>query len=234
MAVAGPEGEAQYKAAIQAVQAGNLEESLGQFEAALQADPDNIQYGSDYRQTVIKLKAYDRSIAFFEKLVAANPNAPYAFLNFGFSYVDKIPDAGAITQVLNANTALTYFTKSLEIKPSWIGYYTRGNSYLFWPKIFNRTQFGIDDLEAALKLQAQTEKRPYYVRAYVSLGDGYYKLENVAKAREVWQEGLKLFPDDEILKKRVNASDVELESIVKTAYDPNVRVSTDLSEIWAD
>ena len=79
----------------------------------------------------------------FEKLVADNPSSSNAYLNYGFAYVDKIPAAGSITQVILANTALSYFSKSIELKPSWIAYYTRGNSYLYWPKIFGRAPLGI-------------------------------------------------------------------------------------------
>ena len=232
----GPAADAEqsFREAAAAVSAGNLEAALVHFEAALTADPDNVKYGSEYRQAVIKLKDYDRCIAFFEKLVADHPEAGNAYLNFGFAYVDKIPDAGAITQVINANTALSYFTKSVEIKPTWIGLYTRGNSYLFWPKIFNRTQLGIDDLEAAIKLGATLGKQPYHVRAYVSLGDGYFKNDEPDKARAAWNMGLAEFPGNDDLKKRLAASDEELLSIVKVAYDPNVRVSTNLSDVWSD
>ncbi len=230
---AAPNGEQEYNAAVAAVSSGNVEASLGHFEAALQADPDNLRYGNDYRQAVIREKAYDRSIAFFEKLVADHPDAANAFLNFGFAYVDKIPDSGAITQVLNANTALTYFTKSIELKPTWIGYYTRGNSYLFWPKIFNRTQLGIDDLKVALKMMhEQGPKLGVYVRTYVALGDGYWKMDDPKQARKLWQQGLEEFPDSEALKKRLAATEQELGSIVSVSYDPNVRVNTDLSELW--
>jgi tetratricopeptide (TPR) repeat protein len=228
------DAEQSFREATEAVASGNLESALDHFEAALTADPDNLKYGSEYRQAVIKLKAYDRCIAFFEKLVADHPQASNAYLNFGFAYVDKIPDAGAITQVINANTALSYFTKSVELKPTWIGLYTRGNSYLFWPKIFNRTQLGIDDLEAAVKLGESLGRQPYHVRAWVSLGDGYFKNEEPDKAREAWKNGLAKFPGNPDLEKRLAASDEELMSIVKVAYDPNVRVSTNLSEVWSD
>src|SRR5712691_9617308 len=133
---------------------------LSRLESSLSADPDNIRFGSEYRQAVIQTKEYDRSLRFFEKLVADHPKSGNAHLNYGFAYVDKIPVAGAITQVILANNALTEFTRALEMKPTWIGYYTRGNSYLFWPRIFQRTHLGISDLQEALKMQRADKKRP--------------------------------------------------------------------------
>ena len=168
---------------------------LSQLESALSTDPDSIRLGSEYRQAVIQAKEYDRCIKFFEKLVADHPKSSNAYLNFGFAYVDKIPASGSITQVILANTALTYFSKSLEISPSWIAYYTRGNSYLYWPKIFNRAHLGVEDLEQCMKLQKAEKLRSYHVRAYVSLGDGYWKMDDTPKAKIIWQEGAKLFPD---------------------------------------
>lgn len=234
LVAAAPSGEQDYNAAVAAVSSGDVDGALGHFEAALNAEPDNLRYGNDYRQAVIREKAYDRCIAFFDKLVADHPDAANAYLNFGFAYVDKIPDSGSITQVLNANTALGYFTKSIELNPSWIAYYTRGNSYLFWPKIFNRTQLGIDDLQTALKMQQEGPKRDYYVRTYVALGDGYWKMDEPEKARQSWKQGLTEYPGNEALQKRLAADDEELGSIVSVSYDPNVRVNTDLSELWTN
>jgi tetratricopeptide (TPR) repeat protein len=183
---------------------------------------------------VIRLKAYDRCIAFFENLVESHPQAANAFLNLGFAYVDKIPDAGSITQVINANSALSYFTKSLEIRPSWIGLYTRGNSYLYWPRIFNRTHLGIADLEEALKIQQSAAKKDLYVRVYIALGDGYLKMDDPEKAREIWKKGLEVFPGNAELTRRMTASSEDQAAILQATYDPNRRVDTNLQEIWQD
>ncbi|MEO6167402.1 MAG: hypothetical protein ABIO46_01070 [Chitinophagales bacterium] len=205
---------------------------LGKFEAALAADPNNLRFGSEYRQAVIQTKEYDRSLKFFEKLVTDNPKAGNAYLNYGFAYVDKIPVAGSITQVILANTALSYFTKSIELQPSWIGLYTRGNSYLYWPKIFNRAHLGVADLDQAMKIQKADKLKSFHVRAYISLGDGHWKMDDIAKAKTVWQEGLKLFPNSAPLKARLSKEGDDLKAYIDDVLDPNKRVDTDLHEIW--
>lgn len=210
-------------------------ERLVQLEAALVADPDNLRHASEYRQLVIRVKQYDRCIDFFDKLVAEHRQAANAYLNYGFAYVDKIPDAGAITQVILANQALSLFTKSLELKRTWIGLYTRGNSYLYWPRIFNRTKLGVADLEGAMKMQKAESRKSYHVRTYISLGDGYWKLDETAKARAVWEEGLKLFPGNAALNERLGKKDDEnLKTIINDTYDPNRRVNTSLEELWLE
>ncbi len=228
-------GDGRFENAEKAVAAKDWQTALTEFEAALAADPDNIQYGSEYRQAVIQAKEYDRCIKYFEKLSTDHPNAPNAFLNFGFAYVDKIPAAGTITQVILANTALSYFTKSLELRPSWIGYYTRGNSYLYWPKIFGRAALGVADLEQAMKIQkADGKKKSYFVRAYISLGDGYWKTDQLDKAKATWKEGLEMFPDSTQLKARLSRDGDALKEYIDDMLDPNKRVDTNLQEIWMD
>jgi tetratricopeptide (TPR) repeat protein len=207
---------------------------LAKFEAALAADPDSVKCGSEYRQAVIQAKEYDRSLKFFEKLVADHPKAANAYLNYGFAYVDKIPAAGSITQVILANTALSHFSKSIEIKPTWIALFTRGNSYLYWPKIFGRANLGVADLEQAMKMQKADTLKKYHVRVYVSLGDGYWKMDNLAKAKAVWQEGLKAFPESAQLKARLSKEGEDLQKYIDDVLDPNKRVDTDLHEIWED
>lgn len=208
-------------------------DALAKLEGALEAQPNDLRAGNDYRMAVIQANQYDRALAFFQKLVTVHPDAANAHLNYGFEYVDKIPAAGAITQVILANNALGEFTKSIDLKPSWIGYYTRGNSYLFWPRIFNRTQLGINDLQEALKIQIAEGKHAYHARAWVALGDGYWKIDNVDQATTTWREGLSQFPDNAALKARLAASADQLKTIMDASYDPNKRVDTSLQDLWA-
>jgi tetratricopeptide (TPR) repeat protein len=209
-------------------------DALAKLEQALSAQPDNLKAGNDYRLAILKAGKYDRGLAFFEKLVASNPTSSNARLNYGFQYVDKIPAAGSITQVILANNALTEFSKSLEIKRSWIGYYTRGNSYLFWPRIFGRTTLGIADLEEALKIQKAEPKRSYHARVFIALGDGHFKMDDFKKADAVWKEGLKEFPGNALLKQRLSSSQEALKTLLEGVYDPNKRVDTNLQDLWSE
>jgi len=207
---------------------------LSSLEAAMAADPDNLRLANDYRLTVISTNQYDRCIKFFAKLVQDHPTSSDAYLDYGFAYVDKISTAGSITQLILANNALTQFSKSLELKPSWLGYYTRGKSYLYWPNIFDRTRLGVADLEAAMKTQKADEKRGYHVHTYVSLGDGYWKMGNLDKALAVWKEGLAEFPDNAELKARLSHQGDELKAVIDDALDYTKRVDTNLHELWED
>ena len=227
-------GNAAFDQAIASVQAGDDSAALGHFEHALLENPGSLRYASEYRQAVIRVQAYDRCIAFFEKLTAANPNNANAWLNYGFAYVDKIPSAGSITQVILANTAQGFFGRSIEAEKTWLGLYTRGNSQLFWPKVFGRAPLGVADLEQAYEIQSKSAKKlPVHVRVYTALGDGYWKTDQIEKAREIWREGLREFPDNQALKDRLARDGEELEAYINDQLDPNKRVDTDLKPLWS-
>src|SRR5262245_16987137 len=231
------EAESLFQEAVQAAQADKYDTALDKFEAALKADPNNLRYGNAYRSTVVKVnqaKTYDRCIAFFQKLAADHPKAANAFLNFGYAYVDKIPVEGAITQVLLANKALGQFSAALALEESWLGLYTRGNSYVYWPAIFGRTPLAIADLDKAIALSKQTVKRSYHARAYVALGEAYWRLNDLKKARQIWQEALQLFPANEDVRIRLQQDDKGLQALLTAHFEQGKRVDTNVSGIWEE
>ena len=233
LSVASPAADAEFRQAMAALQLNDFATGLHHLELAVADDPENLRYASEYRQAIIRHKEFDRSIEFFAKLLADHPASANLHLNYGFAHVDKIPIAGSITQVILANTALGEFSKAVDLQSSWLAYYTRGASYLFWPRIFNKAPLGVADLEKVLTMQQSGLKRSYYVRTYIALGDGYCKMEEMDKARAAWQEGLRQFPDNPHLKDRLSLHGDDLVKLIENNFDPNKRVDTDLREIWS-
>jgi tetratricopeptide (TPR) repeat protein len=206
--------------------------SLASLEAAVAAEPDSLRTASEYRLAVIRAGEYDRAIDFFGRLVADHSEAANAWLNFGLCYVDKIPAAGAITRVILANQAVERFSRAIELRRSWLALYTRGNSYLYWPKIFGRGPLGVADLEEAMAIARRGPRRPYHVHGYAALGDGYWRAEQPAKAAATWAEGARLFPRDPQLQARLARQGDDLDAYVAAQHDPDQRVDTDLREVW--
>jgi tetratricopeptide (TPR) repeat protein len=232
-AVATPAAEEDFQAGERAAAAKDYAAALPRLEAAVAADPESLRNASEYRRTAIAARAYDRSLDFFKHLVEAHPRSAAAALNYGYAYVDKIPAAGSITQVILANSALTWFTRSLELEPTWLALYTRGNSYLYWPKVFGRAPRGVADLQAAIKMAEGAPRRPYHARAWGARGDGSWKLDDLGRARATWSEGQKLFPEDAALKARLARQGDELKEYIEGELDPNRRVDTDLKPVWS-
>ncbi|MBV8200267.1 MAG: tetratricopeptide repeat protein [Acidobacteria bacterium] len=233
---AAPENPANAGAAFdegeKALAAGDLPAALERMEAAVAADPENLRYASEYRQAVIRAGAYDRALERFAKLVADHPDSAFAWLNYGYVYVDKMPAAGAITQVILANDALQKFSRSIELKASWLALYTRGNSYLYWPKIFGRGPLAVADLERAVAISKTEPKRRHHVHAWAALGDAYWRTDQPERARATWDGAARLFPQDAGLKARLSRQGDELEAYIADQLDRTKRVNTDLREIW--
>lgn len=208
--------------------------TLPELESRLAADPNDMKAANEYRKAVIQSGEYDRAIDFFKKLVTDHPKAAYAWLNYGYAYVDKIPAAGSITQVILANTALTNFTKSIEIERSWIALFTRGNSYLYWPKIFGRGPLAVADLEEAVAISKKGPQKKVYTRAWIALGDAYWRTDQPDKAKATWKEALALFPGEPQLEARLARQGDELEKYIYEQLDPNKRVDTNLSPLWEE
>lgn len=223
---------AHFEAGTTALAAGDLATAVSRLEAAVLAAPNNLRYGSEYRQAIIGSTEYDRAIALFEKLTAERPELAYAWMNLGYAYVDKIPAAGAITQVILANTALGHFSKAIELDGNWLAFYTRGNSYLYWPKIFGRTAMGMADLDKAITMARERPRRSYQALVWVAKGDGHWRLEEIEKARAIWREGLELFPGDPRLTSRLALDDAGLAAFMEEHFATSTRVGTDLRELW--
>ena len=210
-----------------------LPSELDALEARAVADPDDLRAGAAYRQACIAAEAYDRCIGTFEKLAIARPESHAVLLNWGYAYVDRIPAAGAVTQVILADTALKRFSAAIEVEESWLALYTRGNSYVYWPAIFGRTRLGIADLEKAVAMTEATGEAPsYHARAYAALGDGYWRLGDLQTARDWWRRGLERFPGDGELEHRLALEGKPLDEHLDSHYAIGKRVETDLEALW--
>jgi tetratricopeptide (TPR) repeat protein len=209
--------------------AAECESALGRLESEVRADSEDLIRGSDYRRAVIECGAYDRAVAFFTALLAERPRSPHLQLNAGYAYVDEIPSAGAITRVILANTAVEHFTSAVELEPSWLALYTRGNSYLYWPKVFGRAPLAVADLERAVALAKADRQRPYHVRSFIALGDAYWKVDEPEKARATWEDALRRFPGNAALTARLAHQGDELAALIEADLDPEKRVDTDLT-----
>ncbi|MFW6175378.1 MAG: tetratricopeptide repeat protein [Acidobacteriota bacterium] len=231
-----PAAKERFAAGLRAADAGDLETALERLEEAAALAPESLRYSAEYRQVAIELEEYDRAIAFFEELAAEHPDSAAVRLNWGYAYVDKIPSAGAVTQVILANTALEHFTEAIEREESWLALYTRGNSYVYWPPVFGRTELAIADLERAVALSEEGEPKPYHVHAYAALGDAWWRKDDLERAREVWRRGLDRFPDAESLEERLELDAAPdggaLDRFLETHYQVGNRVDTSLRELW--
>jgi hypothetical protein len=208
---------------------------LDELEGQLTEKPSSLYLGAEYRQLVIETGRYDRSLRLFERLSKDPRGGANRFLNLALAEVDKVPVSGSIRQALLGRDAIDATTRAIAIEPTDVAYLIRGLVNLFYDRaIFHRTDKGVADLEEARRLSAVHPHRPHVARIFAALGDGYWRLNRTAKAREVWREGFAAFPDVEGLRLRITARDTQLTGIVEHALDASVRVDTTSREIFAE
>ena len=199
------------------------------LERTLTADPENLRLAADYRQLAIAAKDFDRPIDFLEKLSKRTGAGANIYLSLAFAYVDKVPTSGDIRRLYLGRDAMAALTKSIERKPTSLTYYVRGQINLYYNSfIFKRVPRGLQDLKTAIDI-ATAETPPLVIaRSYIAMGDGYWRLEDRAKAREVWKAAAQRFPDDVELKRRLDDDAEKVRWVVTDALSPGTRVDTSL------
>jgi tetratricopeptide (TPR) repeat protein len=208
---------------------------LDGFEARLLQEPGNLRVAAEYRQLVIETGRYDRSIKLFERLARDPRGGANRFLNLALANVDKVPVSGSVRRALLGRDALDALTRAIAIEPTDLAYLIRGLVNLYYDQfVFHRTDKAVADLEAARKLALVHPQVAYMPRILVALGDGYWRLRQHDKARDLWREGLAAWPDIDGFRVRLNATDAEIPDIIERALDAGVRVDTTLRELFPD
>jgi tetratricopeptide (TPR) repeat protein len=207
-------------------------ERLRTFERAMAADPEDLKLAADYRQLIIGTGLFDRAIDFFERLAKPNGSGPNVQISLALAYVDKVPVAGDIRRLYLGRDAMNALTRSIAERPCVLAYGMRGLINLYYNRfIFRRTDKGVADLTQALSMVTSETPPALVVRVYTSLGDGYFKLDNLAKARDTWSAGAAKFRDDAGLKARLESQGDALAKIVTIALSAGRRVDTSLTDV---
>jgi tetratricopeptide (TPR) repeat protein len=208
---------------------------LDALEARLLQDPASLRVAAEYRQLVIEAGRYDRSIKVFERLARDPRGGANRFVNLALANVDKVPVSGSFRRALLGRDALEALTRAIALEPTDLAYLIRGLVNLYYDQfVFHRTDKGVADLEVARRLSALHPQVPYTPRILLALGDGYWRLNQHDKARDVWREGMGACPEVEGFRVRLNARDQEIPDIIERALDAGVRVDTTLRELFPD
>ena len=219
-----------FVAAATVADAGSDMRSLVEIERAVQSDPENLQLAADYRQQAIPARDFDRPIGVLEKLAKQKGSGPNVQISLALAYVDKVPTSGDIRRLYLGRDAIGALTRAIAQQPTPLAYYVRGLINLYYNNfIFRRVPQGIADLEQALAMTTADSPPALILRVRTALGDGYFRLGNSAKARDVWSAAHQQFPADAGLKNRLEKQGAELEDIVTTALTASTRVDTSLA-----
>jgi tetratricopeptide (TPR) repeat protein len=212
--------------------ARNDSRTIGELERALQSDPENLLIAADYRQLAIAARDFDRPIGVLEKLAKQKGSGPNVQISLALAYVDKVPTSGDIRRLYLGRDAIGALTRAISQRPTALAYYVRGLINLYYNNfIFHRVPQGIADLEQALAMMPPDSAPALTLRVRTALGDGYFRLGNAAKARDVWSAAQQQFPADAGLKSRLEKQGTALEDVVTTALTASTRVDTTLVDL---
>jgi hypothetical protein len=207
-----------------------VEQRFATFERNVAANPEDLAVAAEYRQAAIAAQQFDRPIDFLEKLAKPKTSGPNIQISLALAYVDKVPTAGDLRRLSLGRDAIGALTRSIALRPCVLAYYIRGQIDLYFNRrIFNRTAKGVADLNQALSMASPDTQDVVLVRIYTALGDGYYKLDELAKAHDTWSAGAARFPSDASLQKRLASQGKELEWTVGRALAAETRVDTRLA-----
>jgi enediyne biosynthesis protein E4 len=225
--------------------------ALGELEHAIRLAPDRLLYSNTYRALVRKYGHlyFDRSIRFFEDLVRMHPGKIMPRLNKSLAYVDKMPypKIGIVAQGKLSNKSIAELDEILKIDPQcWAAKFVLGMNHLHWPRKLGHAPRAIREFTELIAMQKafpREKRREYFSLAFVGLGDSYVKNldsgreENLRKAREAWEAGLREFPESADLKKRLELAGKSEDSVI--GYVQGVRgledpVNTDLNQVWVE
>lgn len=215
------------------------EEGLTYLMEVVRSDPENLVYGNLLRQELLARERYEELTRFWAELPEQGTKVR---IQHALALVDGMQDP----HIGNANLGRLSMASMAELgvildeNPyHWVARYARGLNNLYWPIGFKRVDKALSDLGFALAIQQSLpDQRPGYLAlTYAAYGDALVKTDRVGAGVRVWKEGLKLFPEAEILQRRVKAGVAGARDLVRAErgiedFARPVRGTTDLSSLW--
>lgn len=167
------------------------------FEEALQQYPDNPRVWYEYGIFLEQIGKTDEALVKMEKVLAINPDDPYALNYVGYTWADR---------GVNLDQALEYLKKAVTAKPDdgfirdslgWV-YYKTGDY-----------QQGVRELKIAVS------KQPHDPTINEHLGDAYLKIGDLKNALQSYEKAVALYKDKvkkEILRLKMKEVEEEKEN----------------------
>jgi hypothetical protein len=96
------------------------------------------------------------------------------------------------------------FDAALNLDPeNWEARFTKAVALSYWPAEMNKGDEIVEHFVTLMKQQEKQSPQPHFADTYFWLGNQYQKLGRPDYAREVWQRGAALYPDNRELQTRL-------------------------------
>ena len=150
----------------------------------------------------------DQAIAQLQQAVKDDPSVAQYSAVLGQAYLQKLGTTQDIRQqAILAMQADQTFDQALTLDPNnWDARFYKAAALSHWPADLNKSQEVMQNLSTLIDQQETRTPQPEYAQSYVLLGDQYLKAGYPDDARQMWQRGAALFPQNEVLQNKLASS----------------------------
>ncbi len=146
-------------------------------------------------------------VAAFEESVKAEPRSADRHAVLGAAYLQKLVTVNDLEKGPWAMKSDKAFDDALALDDHhWQARFTKAASLSYWPAITGKPAEAVEHFET---LRAQQEEGPTqkkFANTYLMLGNLYQSQGNTARARETWQRGAELHPDNAELRAKAESA----------------------------
>jgi tetratricopeptide (TPR) repeat protein len=147
----------------------------------------------------------DQAMTDLEQRMADDPRSAEVPAALGRVYLQKCSTIQDVReQGILAMKADQVFDAALQLDPSnWDARFTKALAMSFWPTQLNRGTEVMQHFVTLIEQQEAQSPEPHFAMPYALLGDQYQKYGHADKAREIWQRGTALFPENKDLASKL-------------------------------
>jgi tetratricopeptide (TPR) repeat protein len=183
-------------------------------------DPEKRrQVSAEYRREAARSDDPERAITFFRGLLAGSPRSADLRVEMALALMDRTPDPelGSVRKGLLSSEALELLEEVRRSYPeSWGVQYAIGLIHLNWFTKLKHVPSAVAAFERCIAMQAGKEAgHPGGALAYQALGDALVKQRDFPRGRRYWKDGVKLFPGDPGLEKRLGLTSLMVNRFVE-------------------
>jgi hypothetical protein len=149
----------------------------------------------------------DQTITELEERATSNTGVVEYPAALGQAYLHKCATIQDVReQGILAMKADQVFDAALNLDPNnWEARFSKAVAMSFWPTQMNRGTEVLRHFVTLVEQQETQTPQPHFAQTYARLGDEYQKYGHADYAKQVWQRGATLFPEDLELRLKLEA-----------------------------
>jgi hypothetical protein len=147
----------------------------------------------------------DEAITELGQAAKADPSSAEYPAALGQAYIQKLMTTEDIRdRAILAMKADQSFDQALNLDPSnWEARFWKASTLSHWPAEMNKSGEVIDNLVTLTEQQEAQPPQPQFAQTYVLLGEQYQRAGYADYAKQTWQRGAGLFPDNNTLREKL-------------------------------